>query len=196
MSELESPRLDERQSANQRATLSPSAAGDAPIFAAKPERGSLPTAVWGIAGLVVVLLVASLIFAGRNQPAAPPNTLQPADAYAASLPLSQLAMSESTNLSGGKLTYLDGRVRNTGDRAVTAATLQVVFQNDEQLAPQIDTVPLTLIRMREPYIDTEPVSSDPLKPGDEREFRLIFETVPPNWNTQMPEVRVIHTSLR
>ena len=197
MSQLESPHVDlgAQQSASQGATLSPDVAGDPPIFTSKPERGSLPAAVWGIAGLVVVLLVALLVFAGRKQPAAAPNTLQPADAYAASLPLSQLAMSESTNLSGGKLTYLDGHVRNTGDRAVTAATLQVVFQNDEQLAPQIDTVPLTLIRMREPYIDTEPVSADPLKPGDDREFRLIFETVPPNWNTQMPEVRVIHTSL-
>jgi len=196
MSELESPHLDERRSPSQDAILSPSAASDAPIFASKPERGSLPAAVWGIAGLVVVLLVALLVFAGRKQPAATPNTLQPADAYAASLPLSQLAMSESTNLSGGKLTYLDGHVRNAGDHTVTAATLQVVFQNDEQLAPQIDTVPLTLIRMREPYIDTEPVSAEPLKPGDDREFRLIFETVPQNWNTQMPEVRVIHTSLR
>jgi hypothetical protein len=72
----------------------------------------------------------------------------------------------------------------------------VVFQNDEGLAPQIDTVPLTLIRMRQPYIDTEPVSAEPLKPGDDREFRLIFETVPQNWNTQMPEVRVIHAALR
>jgi hypothetical protein len=198
MSELESPRLDEQssESPNQSATLSPSASSDAPIFASKPERGSLPAAVWGIAGLVVVLLVALLVFAGHKQPVAAPNTLQPADAYAASLPLSQLAMSESTNLSGGKLTYLDGHVRNTGDHTVTAATLQVVFQNDEQLAPQIDTVPLTLIRMREPYIDTEPVSADPLKPGDEREFRLIFETVPQNWNTQMPEVRIIQTTQR
>jgi hypothetical protein len=79
---------------------------------------------------------------------------------------------------------------------VTGATVQVVFQNDEGLAPQIDTVPLTLIRMKEPYIDTEPISADPIKPGDDREFRLTFDTVPDNWNTQMPEVRLIHTDLR
>jgi hypothetical protein len=35
-----------------------------------------------------------------------------------------------------------------------------------------------------------------LKPGDDREFRLAFETVPDNWNQQMPEVRIIHTELR
>jgi hypothetical protein len=105
-------------------------------------------------------------------------------------------MSESTSLSGGKLTYLDGHVQNTGPRTVTGVTVQVVFQNDEALAPQIDTLPLALIRMREPYIDTEPLSADPIKPGEDREFRLTFETVPDNWNTQMPEVRVIATDLR
>jgi len=57
-------------------------------------------------------------------------------------------------------------------------------------------VPLMLIRTREPYIDTEPVSAAPLKPGDDREFRLTFETVAENWNTQMPEVRIIETSSR
>jgi hypothetical protein len=128
---------------------------------------------------------------GRKKPVAAPDTLQPTDAYAASLPLSQFAMSEAANLSGGKLTYLDGHVRNTGGRTVNAVTVQVVFANDEALAPQIDTVPLMLIRMKEPYIDTEPVSLAPLKPGDDREFRLTFESVPDNWNTQMPEVRVI-----
>jgi hypothetical protein len=102
-------------------------------------------------------------------------------------------MSESENLSGGKMTYLDGHVQNTGDRTVTGVTVQVVFQNDEALAPAIDTVPLTLIRMKEPYIDIEPVSAAPLRPGDDREFRLTFEAVPDNWNSQMPEVRVIQT---
>jgi hypothetical protein len=140
--------------------------------------------------------VGGLLLAGRKKPVAAPSTLQPADAYAVHLPMSQLAMSESENLSGGKLTYLDGHVSNTGDRTVTAITVQVVFENDEALAPQIDTVPLMLIRTREPYIDTEPVSAAPLKPGDDREFRLTFETVAENWNTQMPEVRIIETSSR
>ena len=167
------------------------------IFTPEPEeRGGLPLAVWGVAALIVVVVVGALVIAGRKKAAPAPNTLQPADAYAASLPLSQFAMSESANLSGGKLTYLDGHVRNTGGQTVNAVTVQVVFQNDEALAPQIDTVPLTLIRMKDPYIDTEPVSAAPLKPGDDREFRLTFESVPSNWNMEMPAVRVIHTDLR
>jgi hypothetical protein len=141
-------------------------------------------------------VVGGVLYAGRKKPAPAPSTLQPADAYAASLPLSQFAMSEAENLSGGKLTYLDGHVHNTGDRTVTGITVQVIFQNDLALTPQIDTVPLTLIRMKEPYIDTEAVAAAPLKPGDDREFRLTFESVPDNWNTQMPEVRIIGTELQ
>jgi hypothetical protein len=182
--------------------LAPSGAGrvaavvEAPIFGTDPEaRAGLPIAVWVVAALIVAVVVGVLVFAGKKPPAAP-NTLQPAAAYAASLPLSQLAMSESTSISGTKVTYLDGHVQNTGSSTVAGATVQVVFQNDEQLAPQIDTMPLTLIRTRQPYVDTEPVSADPLKPGDDREFRLIFESVPANWNTQMPEVRIIQTSLK
>ena len=170
---------------------------DAPIFTEELEkRGGMPVAAWVVAALIVVVLVGALVFLGRKRPVAAPSTLQPADAYAVSLPLTQFAMSESENLTGGKQTYLDGHVANTGGRTVTAVTVQVVFQNDMDLAPQIDTLPLTLIRVKEPYIDIEPVSAQPLKPGDEREFRLTFETVPENWNQQMPEVRVIRTGVR
>jgi len=41
-----------------------------------------------------------------------------------------------------------------------------------------------------------PVSAAPIKSGEEREFRLTFETIPENWNQQMPEVRVVHVGLR
>jgi hypothetical protein len=166
-------------------------------FAAKTEeRGGQPLAVWCVAALIVVVLVGALFLLGRKKPVAVPNTLQPADAYAATLPLSQFAMSESENLTGGKMTYLDGRIANTGGRTVESVTVQVVFQNDVALAPQVDTVPLTLIRMKDPYIDTVPVSAAPIKSGEEREFRLTFETIPENWNQQMPEVRVVHVGLR
>ena len=169
----------------------------APSFASEPiERESFPVTAWVVATLLVLVVAGALLVAERRRPAAVPTTLQTADAYASSLPLSQLAMSESGNLSGGKQTYLDGHVGNTGGRVVESVTVQVVFQNDVQLAPQIDTQPLRLIRTREPYIDTEPVSAEPIKPGDEREFRLIFDAVSDNWNQQMPEVRVIRVELR
>jgi hypothetical protein len=173
------------------------AATEPAIFGSAPDERSGSTAIaWAVAALIVTVLVCAFVYAGRKKPAAVPNTLQPPDPYAVSLPLSRFAMSESTNLSGGKLTYLDGHVTNSGNRTATGIIVQVVFQNDEAMPPQIDTIPLTLIRMKDPYIDTESVSADPLKPGEDREFRLTFETVPENWNTQMPGVRVIQTNLK
>jgi hypothetical protein len=164
---------------------------EAPSFIAPPpERGQTPVVAWAVAGVVVLLIVGVLIFATHRSSSAPPNTLQPLADYSSSLAISQLAMSESENISGGKYTYIDGHIKNAGSQTVTSITVQVIFKNDLELPPQVDTVPLALIRTHEPYIDTQPIIAAPIKPGDDREFRLIFETIPVNWNQEMPEVRV------
>jgi Protein of unknown function (DUF2393) len=164
-----------------------------PTSAATPR---MPVSVWIIAGLVVLAVVAGLVFAGRKKAEVPPNTVLPLAAYAANLPLSQLAMSESTSLAGGKSTFVDGHIKNTGGQTVTGVTVQVIFRNDEAMPPQVETAPLMLIRTREPYVDTQMVSVAPLKAGDEREFRLIFESIPTNWNYQMPEVHVVRVDTK
>jgi hypothetical protein len=67
----------------------------------------------------------------------------------------------------------------------------VGFKNDLGEFAQRMAVPLSLIRTREPYVDTQPVSASPLQPGQQRDFRLIFDSVPLDWNMQYPELRVI-----
>jgi hypothetical protein len=57
-------------------------------------------------------------------------------------------------------------------------------------------MPLSLIRTREPYVDIEPVSAEPLKPGDTHEFRLIFDHVTPTWNQQYPTVQPVRVQTR
>jgi len=168
-----------------------------PLFGSRPpERAPVNPLPWAIAGVVVLIGVAALLIAGHRQPAPPPNALLPLDPYAPSLVLSGLHMSESTSLSGGKSTYIDGRVQNAGVKTVTAASVQVLFANDEALPPQIETLPLALIRTHEPYVDTQPIAAAPLAPGDDREFRLIFEDIGGNWNQQLPEIHVTHVSTR
>jgi hypothetical protein len=165
------------------------------LFSTKAKEASgIPVAAWAVAGLVVLLVVGGLLVFSRGKSSGAKNTIQPPAPYAETLPLSGLAMSESGNLSGGKYTYIDGKVRNTGTATVTAVTVQVLFRNDEQMPPQIETLPLALIRTHEPYIDTQSVSAAPLKPGDEREFRLIFETIAGNWNQQMPQVDIVRVT--
>jgi hypothetical protein len=175
----------------------PAKGGDAPaIFGPPPvKEGGMPLSAWMVAGAVVLAIVVGLILAGRKK--APVITgIQPPAAYAINLPLTGLAMSESTSLAGGKSTFIDGHIRNAGPATVTGITVQVLFRNEEQMPPQVETVPLALIRTREPYVDTQPVSAAPLKAGEEREFRLIFESIPANWNMQMPDIRVVQVDLK
>jgi hypothetical protein len=168
------------------------------LFASKPadepRRGGLLAA--GLAVLLLILL--GVVFAVRSHKSDVPaaDQILPIDPYAANVVFSQLAMSQSTSLSGGTSTFLDGHVRNTGNQTLTGITVQVLFPNDEGQAPDIQTVPLSLIRAHEPYVDTEPVSAAPLQPGEEKEFRLIFETVSRNWNQHLPEIHVVKVTRR
>ena len=163
---------------------------------AEQTQRDFPLAVVGIAAAVVALVVAALVLIASRHQTPNPGAAQPLDAYAANLPLTQLAMSEATSLSGGKSTFLDGRVTNKGSRTVTGITVQVFFRNDLQLPPHVETLPLTVIRTREPYVDTQPVAAAPLVPGEDREFRLIFESIPDNWNVRQPEIHVIRVNSR
>jgi len=146
-----------------------------------------------IAAGVVILVVAVIIFVtsrNRNSSAVAPVTAA-ADPYSASLPISNVAMSESANLAGGKVTYLDGHIANKGGKTVSGIMAQVLFRNYAHEVAQNESQPMMLIRTREPYIDTQPVSAAPLKPGDERDFRLSFDTVTPNWDGAYPEIRML-----
>jgi hypothetical protein len=143
----------------------------------------------------IILAVAGGVFLffghGKSEPQVTPISAQ-ADPYAANLPITNLAMSESSNLAGGKVTYLDGHIANKGNHTVTGITVQILFRNYAHEVAQNETQPLTLIRTRDPYVDVEPVSAAPLKPGDERDFRLIFDTVADSWDGAYPQIRIIH----
>jgi Protein of unknown function (DUF2393) len=159
------------------------------------ERNWLPLGIAG--GLVLVVVVAGLVLSGHRKPAleiTPANAAL--DPYATQLALSNVAMSESSNLAGGKVTYIDGHIANHGSRTVTAIAVQVLFHSYTHQIAQNDTVPLQIIRMREPYIDTAPIAAQPLKAGAEQDFRLIFDKVSPDWAGEIPELRILRVETR
>ena len=150
---------------------------------------SFPTTAVAIAALAVVILVGLFVAMGRrgSSAAGTAGGGQVNAAYASNLKLGGLEMSESTSFSGGKETYVDGKITNTGSATVTGVTVAVAFAPDGGGAAQVETVPVNLIRMRQPYVDTAPVSGAvPLPAGATAEFRLIFDNVKPEWNQQPP----------
>ncbi len=151
-----------------------------------------------IAAAVVVVVAAVVVLTlehGKPRPTVTPISAT-ADAYAASLPVTGLVMSESSNLAGGKVTYLDGHIANNGNRTVTGVNVQVLFRSYTHEVAQNETQPLKLIRTRDPYVDLEPVSSAPLAPGAGADFRLIFDAVNPDWDGAYPEIRVLRVETK
>jgi len=155
----------------------------------------MPLAIAAAAVVVVAALVIFMMQRGAGKTTIAPVNAAP-DPYAANLPVSNLQMSESANLAGGKVTYLDGHIVNKGDRTVSGISVQVLFRNGAQEVAQNETQPLKVIRMREPYVDVALLSAAPLKPGDERDFRLIFDNVTPDWDGALPQLRILHASFQ
>jgi hypothetical protein len=166
--------------------------------AASEERNWLPLIVAAAAVLLIAAVAILLTMKGGNAHSTVSITpiTAPLDTYAASLSVTRLSMSESANLAGGKVTYVDGFLTNNGPRTVTAATVQVLFRDFSREVTQNQTLPLRLIRVREPAVDLESVSAAPLKPGDEKEFRLIFDSVKPDWDGAYPEIRILHVETK
>jgi hypothetical protein len=159
------------------------------------ERNWLPLAV--AAGAVLVAVAAMVFILPHRKPAPSVTPISAAqDPYASSLPITGLVMSESSNLAGGKVTYVDGHIANTGNRIVTGITVQVIFRSYMHEVAQNETHPLQLIRTRDPYVDLEPVSAAPLQPGATHDFRLIFDAVSQDWDGAYPELRVVRVNAR
>lgn len=147
-----------------------------------------------IAAAIVIAIAACLFFflgRGKSGTATMTPISAPLDPYASSLVISNLAMSQSSNLAGGNVTYIDGHIVNNGNKTVTAISAQVLFRDPAHEVAQNETQPMKFIRMREPYIDVEPVSAAPLKPGEAQDFRLIFDTLTQDWDGAYPEIRIV-----
>lgn len=161
---------------------------------APAERNWIPLVV---AAAVVVAIVAAILFLnhGKTGATVTPISAKP-DPYASSLVISNLAMSQSSNLVGGQVTYVDGHIVNRGNKTVTGITVQVLFRDPAHEVAQNETQEMKFIRMRDPYIDVEPVSAAPLKPGDGQDFRLIFDTLTEDWDGAYPEIRIVRVETK
>jgi hypothetical protein len=105
------------------------------MFAEPTPGRRFPAAAVAIAAVAVAILVTVLVLLGkRHEAGPPPKTVLPAAAYAPNLVLSNLQMSESTSMSGGKLTYIEGHIANRGPATVTGITVQVVFADRDRAA--------------------------------------------------------------
>jgi hypothetical protein len=181
----------------QRSSGSPPSSGSGLFPSERPPEHEPRSPLPWVVALVVVLVVIGALFAISHHPA-PANPggagLAPADPYAADLPITNLQMSQAGNMAGSQTTYIDGQISNKGQRTVTGITVQVAFHGFTNPISSKQTMPLMLIRTRQPYVDTEAVSAAPIQSGQTSEFRLIFDTIPQDWDQNYPEIRMIQVT--
>jgi hypothetical protein len=163
------------------------------------QQGGFPWKPVFAAAAVLAVGLGLLVFFGRGTKPSPQFAsadIAPPDAYAASLPISDIRMSEADSFAGNKATYIDGTLTNRGDKTVVGAQIQVVFNDDMNQMAQKEVMSVNIIRAHEPYVDTVPIERAPIKPGQSAEFRLIFDHVSGMWNQQYPQLTVVTTTLQ
>ena len=161
-----------------------------PNNAQKPERNWLP---WTIAVVTIGCLAGLGFWFGRTTSMANNAGMDP---YAKYLVMSHLHVSRADNFAGDSLVYVEGTLENRGNRTVTALEMQAFFANDAGDPPRMAQAPVALIRSRQPYVETEPLSQDPLLPGASQDFRLTFANVSSIWNQKTPQLQVLRAVTR
>jgi len=162
------------------------------------EEGGPPWLGFGVAVVLLGAIVGAAFFVSKRTPAPAPAAAQvsPLHPYAAQLRFSDPQMSTAQNFVGATVTYLELKVANTGDRAVSGATVESVFRNSLGELVQREAQPLMYIHARKPYTDVSDLRANPLKPGETREFRLTFDHVSADWNREFPELRITAVSFQ
>ena len=145
-----------------------------------------------IGAVLVIVVVAVIVWVAHSSSRA--GTLK-ADPYIAKLQISNLHMATAENFAGGAVTYIEGKLANTGDKRLTGARIQLVFKNSlGEISQKEDNLPVTVLLPNTPYVDYGPLDRAPLSPGQAKDFRLTIEHITADWDGQIPQIRVVGVS--
>jgi hypothetical protein len=136
----------------------------------------------------LALVIGAVVFFGRSKP--DPNAHK-ADPYLANLKISELHISLGEDFAGNRITYIEGKITNTGDKKVTGATIELRFKNVLGETTQQEDLPVMALLFKLPYEDYGTLEQAPLAPGQTREFRLTLEHLTSDWDRQLPQVKMV-----
>lgn len=150
---------------------------DAELGKKKKKAGIPPLAI--VIALVVILGAAGFWYLDRaaNQPPPGPPPLTPeARAYTRYLGLSGVEMQAHTSYLNQQIVEITGSVQNTGDRKLALVEINCIFY---------DPYGKVVLRQRVPIVSRK---MGGLAPGETKQFRLPFDTIPEDWNQATPQL--------
>ena len=125
----------------------------APPVREESGRNWLPMAIGGV---LVVVAVVVIIFVSRTDS----SSNQP-NPYAAKLQVDNLHMATAENFAGGSVTYIQGRITNSGDKKVTGATVQVLFKKPIGRTGAKRNSAVMVMMPNTPYVDDGSLCTNP-----------------------------------
>jgi hypothetical protein len=141
--------------------------------------GGLPTPLV-ITLVIAVIGVAAAFFLTRGGPRQEPAPVLTPEArayvHAGYLNLTDVNMSAKQNFAEQTLVEVTGKITNTGNRMLKQIDLNCVFRDPSGRVVLRDRVSI----VKE--------SLGGLKPGETKDFRLPFDTIPESWNNVLPEL--------
>ncbi len=149
-----------------------------------------------VGAAVVVAIIILLVVLGRSPQ--PSNQEPPQPAYASNLHVTDLKLSAAENFVGATVSYLDGKITNSGGQSLTGCRVEAIFRNSMGQIVDKQAQPLMVLHTRSGfgYQDLIPLSAAPLGPNQTRDFRLTFEHISADWDHGYPELRVLSVDLK
>ena len=97
-------------------------------------------------------------------------------------------------LNSSGLLVIRGQVQNTGNHQITGAYVQLTFKDAKgRKLSEVQRPIHGEVMQTEPGVSND-FSSDPLEPGETRGFFVVMKSVPPKWDNQLPDLKVITVS--
>lgn len=119
-----------------------------------------------------------LAFGAACQKEAPPpeGPTPEAKAYLRNLTFSDVELKATEAYSGHQVVEVLGKIKNAGDRPIRSVEVFCIFY---------DAYGQLVLRERQAIVRSR---DGVFRPGDERNFRLAFDTLPDSWNQSLPQL--------
>jgi hypothetical protein len=161
-----------------------------PVLADDDSDSSRRIIIIAVVAVLALMLGVTLLL---REPPKAPKVPQP---YIASLKLGAFKMSAAENFIGATVSYLDGTISNTGDKAVTRVVVEVIFKDSMGQLAQREEVPLRVLRAGAAYTEAVDLRALPLAPAQNQPFRLTFDSISAQWNHEIPAVRITDVTVK
>ncbi|MBV8897357.1 MAG: hypothetical protein JO051_12655 [Acidobacteriaceae bacterium] len=132
-----------------------------------------------VAGVLVVLaLIAAAIYLARTPASTTSDATASAEAkaYLPNLQLTDVSMKATENFMKQQVLEIEGKITNKGPRPLEGVEIYCYFSGVDGR---------TVYRERVPIVQAKGAA---LKPGEVRNFRLPFDSLPDTWNQALPHM--------